>query len=76
MTDHTNLIFGEALCILYLSSFISQILDFLYRLVSILIFDGLTVKQRIAWCFGETRPQVLDMNISNNDNNDNENNDK
>ena len=48
MKYHTNLIIGEAFCIFYLSSFISQILDFLYRLVSILIFDGLTVKQRIA----------------------------
>ena len=76
MKYHTNLIIGEAFCIFYLSSFISQILDFLYRLVSIFIFDGLTVKQRIAWRFGETRPQVLDMNIPNNDNNDNENHDK
>ena len=42
----------------YLSSFISQILDFLYWLVCIFIFDGVTVKtensitnQYMLWCW-------------------------
>ena len=42
----------------YLSSFISQILDFLYWLVCIFIFDGMTVKtensitnQYMLWCW-------------------------
>ena len=39
----TNLILGEDFCV-YLSSFISQILDLLYWLVCIFIIDGMTVK--------------------------------
>ena len=44
MNYHIDLILGEAFCISNLSSFISQILNFVYEMICIFILDGVNVK--------------------------------
>ena len=72
MNDRTDLILGEAFCIFIIISFVSQILEFLYWLFFIFIFDGVTLKTQNK---NKTYYFLTDVPCQkNNNNNDNDNN--